>query len=98
MQAAEDHRRSDRELAARRAIFAARGAFGLRDLIQYASARLHVRTTRVRQGEPARRAHEEPRAQVRLQVRNLAAHGRERHAEAPRSRRKAAGFRRRYDE
>ena len=90
VQTAEHDRRSHHELALDLGVGTSGGALGFVDLLQDLTARVQVVATRIGQHELARRARDEARLEVRLQVRELAADGGQRHVQAPPGRRQAA--------
>ncbi len=95
MQPAKDHRRGDDELAARRGMFPGRRALGLIHFIEDALGRGDIGRARIGESEPAGRAGQEPRAQMRFEFGNLAADRRQRHAKFAAGGGQAAGLRNR---
>ena len=95
MQTAEDDRRGDHQIAFRRAVFARRGALGFAHVLKDALARRDIGSSRVGQTELPARPVEEPRLEMRLKVRNLAADGRERQCRAAAPQPKGCPLRRR---
>ena len=91
VQTTEDERCGDDQFALRRAVFARGGPFGLFDLIEYAPAGRDIVSPRLGQRQPAPRAGKQPCVEMRLELRDLAADGRERCSESAAGRRKAAG-------
>src|SRR5262249_16923372 len=91
VQAPEHDGRRDDEAAARCAVFAGNLALGLGHGLENAPARRDVGTAGIGQRDATAGAVDQPRAEVRLEVRHLPADGRERHAKPARRRRQAAG-------
>ena len=83
MQPAEHHRSGDGEMAARRAIFTGSRALGVLDLVEDAPACRYIGEARFGQDQLAAGADEELRAQMPFKLGNLAADGRQRHAQRP---------------
>src|SRR5882724_12624199 len=92
VEAAEDDRRGDDEIAFRRAVFACRGTLGFADLFENPPAGGDVGSPRIGEREATVRPLEELRLEMRLEFRDLAADGGQWRAETTRGSRQTARF------
>ena len=92
VQATKDDRCGDDKVAFRGAVFPGRGPLGFSHVLKNAAAGRDIRSARVGQRDLPTRPGEKPRLEVRLELRDLAADGRERCVEPARRRRRALRF------
>ncbi len=92
MHPSKHDRSGDDQFAPRRAVLARHGTLSFTDILQDAPARGHIVAAGVGQGEPARRADQQPRLQMRFEFLQLAADGGQRHAELATCRGETAGL------
>jgi len=81
VQPAEDHGCCHKQLAMRRVVLTRRAALRFGDFLENSAAREQIGLADVRQHELARRAQQQLGIEMRLQLGNLAADGRQRHAQ-----------------
>jgi hypothetical protein len=95
---AEHDGRCNGEIAARRKIFAGRGALGLGDLLQDLAGCCKIGLAGVGQGQLAGGADQQARMEMRFELGHLAADRRQRHTEAAASGGEASGLDRGYQD